>query len=305
MVTPVPVRHTYPRAEICPVCRIGLSNKERAVIVHQDPTNPERPYIHPVHKKCLLDGYRINQIANCSICRVPLDMQTLILAGTRQREVALVRQEEDTSLIEHVAYSVFFLVPLPLFGMAHAGNEFWISMRNNRTNIQDLDGGSWYPDPAALFVSCCTVAWIGTIIHTFISEHRRSVLIDHARDSLMLGAAVGSGQVELQGIPLIVAFFLLAQATQVARYEEMRNVPRRMFQQIKSVVPLIKDDLIAGAVVGLSARIMALGMLSTEEAPPLQKRLASSMVISSVTTIMLLISAYGRGIWRATHPNRN
>lgn len=291
-ITPLALRHTKSSNEKCPSCRVGMSNKQRAVVVHQNPNDPEGPYIHPIHKKCLLDGYRVNQIANCYLCRAPLDIQVFLPAGSPHRG-PMVRNPDDTSVIHQIAYGMYGSL-VPTAGVTMLSTLGLIqTIQNNQTNIIER----WFQVPTALEFGAVLASGLYPLPLGFLDQNERMNVI---RDCAMalIALAVVHGDFYPDRIAALVAIGRLAPlGAQFIPFpsEEIRDLAQEQWRKVINTLPLLKKEMIMGAIIGLSARTAA-----ADDNRQLQNVNASAILVG-----VMLVSALAKGILRARHPNRN
>jgi hypothetical protein len=254
-------------------------------MAHQNPNNPTGSYIHPIHKKCLLGEYRINQFANCYICSVPLNMQTLVPARPLRTEVVALRSGD---VIDQVAYAMFASVIPSALNACYASHEWNIARQNNQTNTQDVGIQTWYPDvvaylaAASIYLGAVSVILGGTLQN------------ETARDSFMGATALVAAHAEMHFDKMalgIAGMVLWHHGAQVVPIEEIRDFPKEMLRWIK----FFKKEIVLGATIGLGAR-----MIDAEVDVQHQRAFTAMILIGS-----LMATAIAKGIWRATHPHRN
>jgi len=290
---PLPLRYTSQNNEKCSVCRIGLSNKQRAVVAHQNPMNPEGPYIHPIHEKCLLQGYRANRLANCHLCRAPLAMRSLVRAAhAREQQLEIVVRPEGTDRVNEYARSLFCMVIPPALELGWALNEqLSISQQGNQVNAPSLVEESWVPNSGTVAFWLLMSAYFTVVQHQLqrdIEMGRVNRALNLNRDVITATTAVFVGlrspcRIILSGTPVILP--LLGQ---FVPSENVRNVSRMAWNTIKNGIDRFGAELASGAAAGLAVRMI----LPREDSSQESVLISSSIVLGMAG--MALQEAYKR-----------
>jgi len=261
----------------CPMCRVGLTNKNVAILAHEDLGNPDGPYIHPIHKRCLLSAYKVNGDARCCICRVDLNIEPILPIGERNLEVMIVRPDTDTDVMNQVARALVQSLSVPVGHMV--GNckylDDWVP--NGRTAVALLGGA-------------LALAHIGILLR----EHRMQNIWNNAVDMYpsIIFCLVTQKNSWLVGGGMAL---LCLGGSKFMPCEQFRSASRGFIEMLDQAAHLLRKELLFGVAVGLSTQ----GITANIEDEQTQKALTSAILVSAVS-----VFAIAKGIWRGTHPNR-
>jgi len=306
MTNAVTLRYVPRQHGNCWICRDSLSDRHHRVVAHVDPSNPGR-LIHPVHKRCLLDAYQINNIQRCW-CSAQLDLQRLLRRRNpepipRPLLINLERLEEELIVVEHHVYIHAHPIPqmiellLPILPSLMQSSQAFNEMHQNLTHTQDLDNESL--DPITLFRVGVAVAMFTQFY--FGSFHGRITMGKNFLTSSMALATATADMEEDLGLERTMSLLpiYLVSASVLLSSERGRDFCRQMCHIANKVFSYAKNDYILGAAIGLSARAVA-----ANENVPLQQINATLLVAGS-----MIVYAIAKGIWPIhlvhRHPDRN
>jgi hypothetical protein len=300
MANAVTVRYMPRQHGNCWVCRDSLSDRHHRVVAHVDPSNRGR-LIHPVHKQCLLDAYRSN-IQKCW-CNAQLDLQRLLrrrnpeplqrhsLINLERLQVGGVDQhalENDPSTIRQMLTLLLPTIPC-LIKYWQISNE----VHQNLTHAQDLSDE--FLDPTECLKAGALIAAAALCI--FGSHHERVILMKNALISTTASFTSTANMENLERtISKMLPFFLLWTAALLPSKRFRRKPCRFVCRAANCMFSNIKNELILGTAIGLSARVAA-----ANENVPLQQFNASLLVGGA-----MIVCAIATGMWPIhRHPDRN
>lgn len=293
MTNAVALRYVPRQHGNCWICRDWLSNRHHRVVAHVDRNNPGL-LIHPVHKRCLLDAYRINNIQRCW-CSAELDLQRLVrrrnpepiprpLLMNLERIMAVpLGVREDVYIQAHpVNHMTELLLPIlpSLIQSSQALNE----ITRNLTHTQGLDNESL--DQATLFRVGVALA---IVAHLYFASFDRRVMSGKNFLTSLTALGFATSDMEDLGLERTISSlpFSLVFVSGLLTSERGRNFCRQMCHIANRVYSYARNDYILGAAIGLSARVMA-----ANDNVPLQEINATVLVAGA-----MIVCAIAKGIW--------